>query len=100
MPAEGAPVIIEIDGHELSISNPEKQFFTARGDTKLDLVEYYLAVGEGALRGARERPTVMKRFPNGADGEPFFQKRVPEKRPEWLETVTVSFPSGRSAEEL
>ncbi len=82
------------------VSNPEKVFFTARGETKLDLIRYYLAVGEGALRGVRERPTVLKRYPNGAGGEFFYQKRVPAPRPEWLETVTVHFPSGRSAEEL
>src|SRR5205085_11296406 len=91
---------VDVDGRELSISNPEKVFFSARGETKLDLVRYYLAVGEGALRGVYERPTVLKRFPNGAEGEFFYQKRVPEKRPDWLQTATVSFPSGRSAEEL
>jgi DNA ligase D len=93
-------VEIEVDGKTLAISNPNKVFFSARGDTKLDLVNYYLAVGEGAMRGVRERPTVLKRFPNGAAGEFFFQKRVPANRPEWLQTVTVDFPSGRSAEEL
>jgi DNA ligase D-like protein (predicted polymerase) len=82
------------------VTNPDKVFFPARGETKLDLVRYYLAVGEGALLGVRERPTVLKRFPDGATGEPFFQKRVPEKRPEWLETVRVTFPSGRHADEL
>ena len=89
-----------VDGRTLSVSNPTKVFFSARGETKLDLVNYYIAVGAGALVGVRERPTVLKRFPNGAEGEFFFQKRVPAKRPEWLETVTVSFPSGRDAEEL
>jgi len=91
---------IEVAGRVVSISNPDKVFFAARGETKLDLVRYYLAVGEGALRGVRERPTVLKRYPNGAGGEFFYQKRVPSPRPEWLETVTVHFPSGRSAEEL
>ncbi|TML64442.1 MAG: ATP-dependent DNA ligase [Actinobacteria bacterium] len=100
MTPAAAPATVEVDGRELSISNPEKVFFSARGETKLDLVHYYLAVGEGALRGVYERPTVLKRFPNGAEGEFFYQKRVPEKRPEWLQTATVSFPSGRSAEEL
>src|SRR5439155_20369551 len=98
-PAAGTATV-EVDGRELSISNPEKVFFSARGETKLDLVHYYLAVGEGALRGVYERPTVLKRFPNGAEGEFFYQKRVPEKRPEWLQTATVHFPSGRSATEL
>ena len=78
---------VEVDGHAVRVSNPDKVFFPARGETKLDLVQYYLAVGDGALRGVFERPTVLKRFPDGALGEPFFQKRVPEKRPEWLETV-------------
>jgi DNA ligase D len=91
---------IEVDGHTVAVSNPDKVFFPVRGETKLDLARYYVAVGEGALRGVYERPTVMKRFPDGALGEPFFQKRVPENRPEWLETVRVSFPSGRSADEL
>ena len=91
---------VEVAGRTVKVSNPEKVFFAARGETKLDLVRYYLAVGEGALRGVRERPTVLKRYPNGAGGEFFYQKRVPSPRPEWLETVTVHFPSGRSAEEL
>ncbi|HUY63678.1 MAG TPA: non-homologous end-joining DNA ligase [Acidimicrobiales bacterium] len=94
------PVTVEVDGRSVSVSNPTKVFFSARGETKLDLVQYYLAVGAGALRGVYQRPTVLKRYPNGAEGEFFYQKRVPEKRPPWVETVTVSFPSGRSAEEL
>jgi len=92
--------VLKLDGHELSISNPDKIFFPEIGLTKMDLVRYYLDVWEGALRGCRDRPTVLKRFPNGANGDFFFQKRVPEKRPPWLETVTVHFPSGRSAKEL
>ncbi len=91
---------VEVDGRKVRISNPDKVFFSARGETKLDLVRYYLAVGPGALRGVRERPTVLKRYPNGAGGEFFYQKRVPAPLPEWLETVTVTFPSGRSAREL
>ncbi len=91
---------IEVDGRAVRISNPGKVYFPARGETKLDLALYYVAVGAGALLGVRERPTVLKRFPDGATGEPFFQKRVPEKRPDWLETVTVTFPSGRQADEL
>jgi bifunctional non-homologous end joining protein LigD len=91
---------IIIDGYPVSVSNPDKVFFSARGETKLDLVQYYVAVGAGALLGVRERPTVLKRFPNGAEGDFFFQKRLPAARPEWLQSVTVSFPSGRSAEEL
>ncbi len=94
------PVELEVAGRSLEVTNPSKVFFSARGETKLDLVCYYLAVGEGALRGVRERPTVLKRYPNGAEGEFFYQKRVPKSRPAWLETVTVAFPSGREAEEL
>ena len=92
---------VEADGRVVTITNPDKVFFSARGDTKLDLARYYLDVGPGALLGVFERPTVLKRYPDGAEGEFFYQKRVPVKgRPDWLETVTVSFPSGRSAEEL
>ncbi|HEY2429327.1 MAG TPA: non-homologous end-joining DNA ligase [Acidimicrobiales bacterium] len=91
---------LEVDGHTVAISNPDKVFFPARGETKLDLARYYVAVGQGALLWVLRRPTVLKRFPNGATGEFFFQKRVPEGRPPWLSTVTVAFPSGREAEEL
>ena len=94
-------VELEVDGRTVKVTNPDKVFFSARGETKLDLVQYYVAVGEGALRGVYERPTVLKRYPDGAEGEFFYQKRVPEKgRPPWLETCVVSFPSGRHAEEL
>jgi DNA ligase D-like protein (predicted polymerase) len=98
--AAGPVEIVDVAGREVAISNPQKIYFSTRAETKLDLVRYYLAVGEGALRGAQLRPTVMKRFPDGAEGPFFFQKRVPAKRPEWLETVTVTFPSGGVAEEL
>jgi DNA ligase D len=91
---------VEVDGRLVKVTNPGKVFFPERGETKLDLVNYYLAVGAGALLGVHHRPTVLKRFPDGAAGEPFFQKRVPASRPEWLETVEVTFPSGRKAEEL
>ena len=96
----GAHVDLDVDGRTVRVSNPEKVFFPERGETKLDLVQYYLAVAEGALRGVKTRPTVMKRYPNGATGEFFFQKRVPDSKPDWLETVTVTFPSGRVASEL
>ena len=98
MPTETATVTV--DGHEMPISNPDKLFFEEVGVTKLDLINYYIAVGDGALRGVFRRPTVMKRFPNGAAGEFFFQKRVPAQRPPWLQTAVVHFPSGRSAELL
>ncbi len=100
MAAKAPSVEVEADGHTVTVTNPEKVFFATRGETKLDLVQYYLAVGPGALRGVFERPTVLKRFPHGAEGDFFYQKRVPAGRPGWIETVTVHFPSGRSAEEL
>jgi len=100
MTARAPAVEIEVAGREVRVSNPDKVFFPARGETKLDLVRYYLAVGEGALRGVLGRPTVLKRYPDGATGEPFFQKRVPKGAPIWLDTVRVTFPSGRHADEL
>ena len=92
--------VLEIAGREVTISNPAKVYFPRTGRTKLDVVRYYLAVAEGALRGAGGRPLALKRYVNGIDGEAFFQKRVPEKRPEWIETVALSYPSGRTAEEI
>ncbi|HEU4867638.1 MAG TPA: DNA polymerase domain-containing protein [Actinomycetota bacterium] len=91
---------LELNGHEVKVSNPDKIFFKEIGVTKLDLVNYYLAVAPGAIRGVYDRPTSLKRFPNGADGDFFFQKRVPSPRPEWIQTAIVRFPSGRSAEFL
>ena len=94
------PLLMEIAGREVSISNPEKVFFPQAGYTKLDMINYYVAVADGALRGAGGRPMALKRFVNGADGEFFFQKRAPESRPDWIETVELSFPSGRTADEI
>jgi DNA ligase D-like protein (predicted polymerase) len=91
---------IEVAGREVSISNPDKVYFPRTGHTKLDLIRYYLSVADGALAGARHRPMVLKRFVHGAEGEAFFQKRAPANRPAWLDTVVLSFPSGRSAEEI
>ena len=91
---------LTIDGREIRISRPGKVFFPDVPVSKMQLVEYYVSVGEGALRGVYRRPTVLKRFPDGINGEVFFQKRVPAARPDWLHTATVHFPSGRSAEEL
>jgi len=93
-------VELEVGGRTVRVTNPEKVFFRTRGETKLDLVRYYLSVGDGIVRALYERPTQLKRHPDGADGEAIYQKRVPEKRPEWIETVTVTFPSGRTADEL
>jgi bifunctional non-homologous end joining protein LigD len=92
--------IVEVSGKQVSITNPDKVFFTGPGYTKRDLVAYYMAIAEGALRGAGGRPMALKRYVNGADGEYFFQKRAPESRPDWLRTVELSFPSGRTADEL
>jgi DNA ligase D-like protein (predicted polymerase) len=92
--------VLEVAGREVTITNPDKVFFSRTGHTKLDLVRYYLAVAEGAVRGVYGRPMVLKRFVNGAEGEVFFQKRAPSSRPEWTETVELSFPSGRTAEEI
>jgi bifunctional non-homologous end joining protein LigD len=96
----GAKEIVEVAGREVPVSNPQKVFFPRTGHTKIDLVRYYLAVADGALRGAGGRPMALKRFVNGAEGEFFFQKRAPEKRPEWVRTVELRFPSGRTAEEI
>src|SRR5882762_4586844 len=92
--------VIEVAGRAVTITNPDKVFFPKAGHTKLDLVRYYMAVAEGALRGVAGRPMALKRFVNGAEGEAFFQKRAPTSRPEWIETVELSFPSGRTAEEI
>src|SRR6266540_5685629 len=92
--------VLEIEGREVTISNPDKVFFPSTGHTKLDLVNYYLAVADGALRGAGGRPMAMKRFVNGAESQPFFQKRAPTNRPTWVETVELSYPSGRTADEV
>ena len=91
---------LSVAGREVTVSNPHKVYFPERGYTKLQLVEYYLAVADGALRGAGGRPMALKRFVDGAAGQPFFQKRAPESRPDWIETVELSFPSGRTADEI
>jgi bifunctional non-homologous end joining protein LigD len=91
---------MEIAGREVVITNPDKTFFPQAGYSKLDLVKYYAAVADGALRGIAGRPIVLKRYVNGAEGEPFFQKRAPERHPDWVETVELRFPSGRTAREI
>jgi DNA ligase D-like protein (predicted polymerase) len=96
MPAKSTT--IEIGGIEVQITNPDKVFFPKLGLTKLDLVHYYQAVADGALRGVMRRPMVLKRFVNGAEEEPFFQKRAPQNLPPWIETARVMFPSGRFAD--
>jgi DNA ligase D-like protein (predicted polymerase) len=92
--------ILELAGREVAVSNPGKVYFPRAGVTKLEMVRYYLAVAPGALGGVRDRPMALKRFVNGAEAEPFFQKRAPDKRPEWVGTVELSFPSGRTANEV
>ena len=93
-------IVLELDGIEVKVSNPDKVFFPRLGKTKLDVVNYYLSVAEGALRGVRDRPMNLKRFVNGADAEPFYQKRAPTPRPDWVPTATTTFPSGRTADEV
>jgi bifunctional non-homologous end joining protein LigD len=101
MAAEKAqPVILELCGHEVRVSNPGKPFFPDAGLTKIDLVNYYVECEAAVVRHLRERPTVLKRWVDGVGGEPFFQKRVPDSAPDWLQTATVTFPSGRHAREL
>jgi DNA ligase D-like protein (predicted polymerase) len=98
---EEAEEVLSIAGREVRVTHPSKLYFSRETRlSKLDVVRYYLAVAEGALRGIRGRPIVLKRFVDGAEGEAFYQKRAPEKRPAWLRTVTLSFPSGRTAEEI
>jgi DNA ligase D-like protein (predicted polymerase) len=100
MPEEPEQETLTIGGREIAVSNPAKILFPGAGYTKLDLVRYYIAVSEGALRAAGGRPNVLVRYPNGIDGEFFFQKRAPRSRPPWIEVVTLRFPSGRSADEI
>ncbi len=101
MAKESASKVLSIDGREVQITNPAKFYFSSQAKvTKVELVQYYLSVAPGALAGIRDRPIVLKRFVNGAEAEAFYQKRAPEKRPAWLRTVTLSFPSGRTAEEI
>jgi bifunctional non-homologous end joining protein LigD len=92
--------VLDVAGKQVTVTNPDKIYFPVPGHTKRDLIHYYLAVADGALRGAGGRPMALKRFVNGAGGEYFFQKRAPESRPEWLRTVQLSFPSGRTADEV
>ena len=93
-------VVLEVAGREVAITNPDKVFFPRAGHTKLDLARYYVSVADGALRGIAGRPIVLKRYVDGAEGAPFFQKRAPTQHPDWIETVELSFPSGRTASEI
>jgi bifunctional non-homologous end joining protein LigD len=101
VPKESPAELLTIDGREVRITNPDKPYFTREVKlSKLDLVRYYLSVAAGAVGGIQDRPIVLKRFVNGAEGEAFYQKRAPADHPAWLRTITLSFPSGRTAEEL
>ena len=100
MAKEPAGEVLLVDGRQVRITHPDKLYFSQARVSKLDLVRYYLSVAPGALAGIQDRPIVLKRFVNGAEGEAFYQKRAPTQRPPWLRTVTLSFPSGRTAEEI
>jgi bifunctional non-homologous end joining protein LigD len=101
VPKKPAAELLEVGGREVQVTNPDKPYFSREVKlTKLEVVQYYLSVAEGAVNGIRNRPIVLKRFVDGAEEPPFYQKRAPDKRPEWLRTVTLSFPSGRTAEEI
>ena len=100
MATESERELLVANGRDISISNPRKVLFPKAGYTKLDLARYYLAVSDGALRGAGGRPNVLVRYPNGIEGEFFYQKRAPQSRPDWIEVVSLHFPSGRTAEEI
>jgi len=100
MAEEKEHVTIEAAGQQLRVSSPSKLYFPEPGFTKLDLIGYYVECADAVLVHLRERPTVMKRWVDGVAGEPFFQKRVPNNAPEWLQTTVVEFPSGRTAREL
>src|SRR5262245_66056963 len=91
---------LTVAGREVAITNPRKTLFPQAGHTKRDLIDYYMAVADGALRGAGGRPNVLVRYPNGIGGEFFYQKRAPSSRPDWIEVVELKFPSGRTAEEV
>jgi bifunctional non-homologous end joining protein LigD len=99
-PAKAERVVLDVGGREVTVSNPGKVYFPEAGITKLEVVRYYLAVAEGALRGAGGRPNVLVRYADGIHGEFFYQKRAPAARPEWIEVVALRFPSGRLAEEV
>ncbi|MEJ3405221.1 non-homologous end-joining DNA ligase [Rathayibacter sp. YIM 133350] len=99
-PTKDSAAVLQLDGREVRVSHPDKVVFPQPGVTKLDLIRYYLAVADGAVRGVRDRPMVLKRFVKGIDQEAFFQKRAPSSRPDWIETATLHYASGTSAEEV
>src|SRR6266851_8141129 len=95
-----APLEITVGDRVVRVSNPGKVLFPAAGITKEDLARYYIAVGEGMLAALRDRPVTLRRYPDGVEGESFFQKRVPKGAPDWVQTVQIRFPSGRPADEV
>ena len=100
MTTNGERITLRVAGREVVVSNPHKIYFPEAGITKLDVVEYYLAIADGALRAAGGRPNVLVRYAEGITGEFFYQKRAPRSRPEWVDVVTLRFPSGRTADEI
>jgi DNA primase len=101
VPKEPEAAVLALEGREVRVTHPDKLYFSRQARlTKLDLVRYFLSIAPGALAGIRDRPLVLKRFVDGADGAPFYQKRAPSAHPEWLRTATLAFPSGRTAEEV
>src|SRR5262245_59051771 len=100
MAENGEAEVLNVAGREVAISNPDKVLFPKPGHTKLDLARYYVSVAGGALRGAGGRPNMLVRYPNGVEGDHFYQKRAPTSRPPWIEVVELRFPSGRAAEEV
>src|SRR6202023_1954700 len=92
--------VVEVDGHSIVITSPDKVFFDERGETKIDLVRYYQRVAGPLMAGMGGRPVLLQRFPHGASGSSFFQKRVPDNRPDWLETTVVSTPNGTTSQAL
>ena len=101
MTTKTPPVELEVAGRTVRISSPDRVYFSARGETKLDLARYYMSVGDGIVRALRERPCMLHRFPSGVDGDKVHQKRIPSGAPDWIETVLVTFPRyGRHADEL
>src|SRR5436305_2795744 len=97
---KATPVELPVDGRTVKVSSPDRVYFSARGETKLDLAQYYVSVGEGIVRALRERPCMLHRFPKGVDEPKVHQKRLPSGAPDWVRTVRVDFPSGRHADEL
>src|ERR1051325_8194505 len=95
-----AGVVVEVAGHTVEVTSPNKVFFPERGETKLDLVRYYQKVAEPLMRAMQGRPVLLQRYPNGVGGPSFFQKRVPELRPDWLQTAVVSTPNGTTSDAL